>query len=74
MCIRDRPDHEQLWAYTRSWQGQTLLMVANLSSGTVEVDWTELPSVAGAQLLLGTHEGDAGVLLRPWESRIYLIG
>ena len=68
------PDHEQLWAYTRSWQGQTLLMVANLSSGTVEVDWTELPSVADAQLLLGTHEGDTGVLLRPWESRIYLIG
>lgn len=68
------PEHEQLWAYTRTWQGETLLVLANLSSAELAVEWSELPPVAGADLLLGTHGGAAGERLRPWESRIYLIG
>ncbi|MFT4296341.1 MAG: alpha-glucosidase [Micropruina sp.] len=64
------PDHEQLWAFTRSLGDETMLVLANCSSSPVTVPAEGLPDVTGAELLLGTHAaGDAGELA-PWESRI----
>jgi oligo-1,6-glucosidase len=61
------PDHPQVYAFTRSYQGVELLVLANLSgtSSTVDVGgWSE------AELVLGTHGTGGTGTLAPWESRI----
>jgi oligo-1,6-glucosidase len=66
------PDHEQLYAFTRTLGEQVLLVVANFSSDEVDVPEGSLPSVEGAEVLLGTHSSTSSAL-QPWESRIYLL-
>ena len=68
------PDHEQIWALTRTLGDQVLLVVANCSSSPATVPAGALPDVSGARLLLGTHPGATSAELAPWESRIHLIG
>jgi oligo-1,6-glucosidase len=68
------PDHEQIWALTRTFGEQVLVMVADCSSHPVAVPPGSLPDVTGARLLLSTHPGAASAELQPWESRIHLIG
>jgi oligo-1,6-glucosidase len=61
------PDDERVYAFTRSYQGVELLVLANVSGAPATVD---VPGWDGAELLLGTH-GSAGTgTLQPWESRV----
>lgn len=64
------PDHEQIWAFTRSGDDSTLLVVANISSTEVAVPREGLPSLEDAELVLGTHGVGSPEVLAPWESRI----
>ena len=64
------PDHEQLWAFTRTLGDDTLLVLANCSSAPAEIPSEQLPALAGAGVLLGTHPDGAESALAPWESRI----
>ena len=66
------PDHEQLWAFTRTLGGTRLLVLANFSSRAATVDPGDVPDTAGADLLLATHSGES-LDLQPWESRVYLL-
>ena len=68
------PDHEQIWALTRTLGDQVLLMIANCSSEPVLVPSDAVPDLTDAQLLLATHEDSMSFELAPWESRIYLRG
>ena len=68
------PDHEQLWALTRTLDDQVLVMIANCSSEPTTVPADALPDLGGAQLLLATHADWRALDLEPWESRIYLLG
>ena len=68
------PDHDQLWAITRSLAGQMLVMVANCSSRAATVPKDALPDLTGARSLLTTHGDSTSADLQPWESRIHLIG
>ncbi len=64
------PDHEQVWAFTRTHLDVQLLVVANLSDREVEADVPDT-GWADAELLLGNLPGGRGGLrLRPWESRV----
>ena len=66
------PEHESLWAFTRTSAEATLLVLANLSSAELALPVTDLPDLTGATLLLGSH-GDSeptATTLAPWESRI----
>ena len=68
------PDHDRLYAFTRILNGQTLLVLANVSDAplTVQGDW--LPDdISGAELLLGNYPGDGSAALRPWEARLYRL-
>jgi oligo-1,6-glucosidase len=67
------PDHDQLWAFTRTLDGRVILVVANCSSETVTAPWDELPNLDAAQVLLATHAAGAVGELQPWESRVYLL-
>jgi oligo-1,6-glucosidase len=68
------PDHEQIWALTRTLDDQVLLMIANCSSEPVLVPSDTMPDLTDAQLLLATHEDSMSYELAPWESRVYLRG
>jgi oligo-1,6-glucosidase len=65
------PDHEELFAYTRTLGDDVLLVVANWSSQPCPLP-DSLPSLDAAELLLGTHAG-LGDQLAPWESRLYRL-
>ena len=64
------PDHQQLWALTRTLGDDTLLVLANCSSAPAEIPSEQLPALAGAGVVLGTHPGGGESRLAPWESRI----
>jgi oligo-1,6-glucosidase len=66
------PDDPKLYAFTRSYEGVDLLVVANFSKdgavipGTVADDWVD------AELVLCNVDGERdGLRMEPWESRIY---
>ena len=63
-----------IYAFTRSYEATTLLVVANFSSSDVDIAATELPDAdawLGAELLLGNYSDAATWTLRPWEARLY---
>ena len=68
------PDHEQIWALTRTLDDQVLLMIANCSSYPGRVSPGAVPDLTDAKVLLATHGDSTSLDLEPWESRIYLFG
>lgn len=62
------PDHDQLWAFTRTKAGDRLLVLANCSSVPAPIPEGELPELTGGTLLISTHGDPASTELRPWES------
>ena len=68
------PDHEQVYAFTRSLEGRVLLVLANAGREPVPLAplRADLPrGLAGAAVLLGNLGGaPADTDLRPWEARV----
>jgi oligo-1,6-glucosidase len=63
------PDHEQVYAFTRSLDGSTLLVVCNL--GRTAYPLAELlPEAVGAELVLGNLPSSDPAVLGPWEARV----
>ncbi|MGY1732794.1 alpha-glucosidase [Geodermatophilus sp. SYSU D01045] len=63
------PEHDEVYAFTRSLDGDTLLVVCNL--GAKEQDLAGLlPEAVGAEVVLGNLPEDDPAVLRPWEARI----
>jgi len=69
------PEHEQLYAFTRSLDNVTLLVVGNFSSSDVSLaDVPDVETWVGADLVLRNYPDPAGAqtsTLRPWEARVY---
>jgi oligo-1,6-glucosidase len=63
------PDHDQVYAFTRSLAGEVLLVVCNLSR-TAQSLAELLPQAVDAELVLGNLPDDDPALLRPWEARV----
>lgn len=66
------PEHERLFAFTRSLGDQVWLVLANWSSEPVELP-DGLPDQAGADLVLGTHAAADPGVLAGWESRVHRL-
>lgn len=73
------PEHEQLFAYTRTTPEQTLLVVANMSGAPVRATLPGTEAALAGRMVLGTHAlppdrgtDGAAIVLAPWESRVYL--
>lgn len=68
------PEDRQIFAYTRRWEGETLLVVCNLSGREVQA---ELPQELAGQPLLIANMPDTRVeqamTLRPWEAFAVLV-
>ena len=74
------PDDPTVYAFTRSLDGVTLLVVANFSGAPTPVALPDAADWARDELLLGNYvappadDGDGDMTLRPWEARIYRRG
>jgi oligo-1,6-glucosidase len=78
------PEHPQLFAYTRSLDDRSLLVLANLSSEPATFDAAQLPAWAvgggdapAAELVLsnlGSATEATSGSLRPWEAVVYSRG
>jgi oligo-1,6-glucosidase len=68
------PDHDQVWAFTRTLGETVLLVLANCSSHRVTLSPDDVPDRSGARVLIGTHGTTDRLELAPWESRVYLRG
>ena len=65
------PEHEELYAFTRTRGGESLLVVANASDAPLD---GPLPvDVSAATLVLGNYPGTEASGLRPWEARLYRL-
>ncbi|MCA1055745.1 alpha-glucosidase [Rossellomorea aquimaris] len=71
------PDHDKIYAYSRHFEGETMIVMLNFSEGTPVF---ELPSEyeSMADLLIGNYDTEAEgdireVKLRPYEARVYVL-
>ncbi len=63
------PEHDEVYAFTRSLAGSTLLVVCNVSRTPHDLT-ALLPEAVGAELVLGNLPEDDPAVLRPWEARV----
>lgn len=67
-------EDEHIFAYTRTLDDQQLLVVANFSDGENSAAVENADTWAGEEVLLGNYpapDPNTGLLLRPWEVRVY---
>ena len=62
------PDDDQVFAYRRHYQGQTLLVISNFTDQTVTRDYQQ---ATATEKLIGNYADDQGTTLRPYESKVY---
>jgi oligo-1,6-glucosidase len=64
-----------IYAFTRTHEGVELLVLGNFSSDNVPVNLPDASTWAATELLLGNYNdvdtGSSGIVLRPWEARVY---
>ncbi|EKY3997067.1 alpha,alpha-phosphotrehalase [Enterobacter roggenkampii] len=60
------PEHPSLWCYRRQWQGQTLMVVANLSHTPQE--WQTEALSDKSQVLMSNYPAPQTTSLRPFEA------
>jgi oligo-1,6-glucosidase len=63
------PDHDEVYAFTRSLDGETLLVVCNMSR-TQQPLATLLPEAIDAEVVLGNLPPADPAVLGPWEARV----
>ncbi|MCW2698285.1 MAG: malL [Modestobacter sp.] len=63
------PEHDDVYAFTRELDGETLLVVCNLSATTFELQ-DLLPAAVGAELVLGNLPDPDPVRLGAWDARV----
>jgi oligo-1,6-glucosidase len=63
------PDHETVYAFTRTLDGSSLLVVCNVSSAPQDLAGL-LPHAVDAELVLGNVAVADPAVLAPWEARV----
>ncbi|WP_067605514.1 glycoside hydrolase family 13 protein [Nocardiopsis listeri] len=68
-------DDPRVFAYTRTLDGRTLLVLANWSGGAAPVELSGDIVGTGGRMLIGNYPEPERVLapLRPWEARVHLL-
>lgn len=64
-------DHPELFVYTRAWEKQTLLVVANFYSN--KVSFTMPEAFIKARCLIGNYTERKDSFLQPYEAAMYII-
>jgi len=63
-------DDDQVYAYRRHYEGQTILVLSNFTDKTITRDYQQLDA---DELLISNYTDDQGKTLRPYESKVYLF-
>ncbi|MCW2531905.1 MAG: malL [Blastococcus sp.] len=66
------PEHDEVYAFTRSLQDDVLLVMCNVSRAPYPLAEL-LPGAVGAELVLGNLAVADATVLRPWEARVLRI-
>jgi oligo-1,6-glucosidase len=66
------PEHPEVYAFTRSLDGDVLLVVCNVSRTTQPLAEL-LPEAVDADLVLGNLPAPDAAVLRPWEARVLRV-
>jgi oligo-1,6-glucosidase len=72
-------EHDQIYAYTRILDNETLLVITNFSSETPEFQLPGLIQYNSKHLLISNYEVDenndniSSIFLKPYEARVYLL-
>ncbi|HKU51373.1 MAG TPA: alpha-amylase family glycosyl hydrolase, partial [Nitrospira sp.] len=71
-------DHEEIYAFTRTWENELLLVILNFSGNTPVFDLPETLTYTSADLLIGNYSVDSNqdlhrLTLRPYEARVYRL-
>ncbi|WP_251954111.1 glycoside hydrolase family 13 protein [Levilactobacillus brevis] len=64
------PEDDQVFAYKRHYQGQTLLVMSNFTDQTVTRDYGQAEA---SERLIGNYADDQGTTLRPYETKVYMF-
>jgi oligo-1,6-glucosidase len=67
------PEHEDVYAFTRTLDGEVRLVICNVSRNSYRLAGL-LPQALDARLVLGNLRDEDPELLRPWEARVLTIG
>lgn len=62
------PDDDQVFAYRRHYNGQTLLVISNFTDQTITRDYQQTQA---NKLLIGNYQDDQGTEIRPYETKVY---
>ncbi|MFL6098552.1 MAG: glycoside hydrolase family 13 protein [Actinomycetales bacterium] len=69
------PDHEHVYAFSRTLEDTKLLVLANFSGSPVTIDLPDADLWTGAELVLGNYPATPGLepstTLRPWEAHVH---
>jgi oligo-1,6-glucosidase len=68
------PNDAAIYAFTRSLDGVTLLVLGNFSSDEARAGLDDAADWAREELLIGNYpprDDEDGIVLRPWETRVY---
>ena len=63
------PEDEEVFAYKRRYNGETLLVISNFTDKELTRDYDQ----KDGQLLIGNYDDDKNMNLRPYESKVYLF-
>ena len=71
-------NHPEIFAYKRSLNGETLIVICNFSEKEIETDLSRELSYNASELLISNYfdtdvELKGTMLLRPYEARVYLL-
>ncbi|HEY0508247.1 MAG TPA: alpha-glucosidase C-terminal domain-containing protein [Blastococcus sp.] len=66
------PEHDEVYAFTRSLEDDVLLVMCNVSRTPYPLAEL-LPGAVGAELVLGNLAVADATVLRPWEARVLRI-
>lgn len=64
------PDDQEVYAYRRHYQGQTLLVISSFTSKDISRSY---PEEKTGKLIISNYHDDQGEKLRPYESKAYMI-
>ncbi len=63
------PEDEEVFAYKRRYNGETLLVISNFTDKEVSRDYNQ----SKGKLLIGNYSDDKDTEFRAYESKVYLL-
>lgn len=67
------PEHDQIFAYKRTYEDETMLIMANLFDKEAEVEFPQELKERKFELVMSNYEDENKLILKPFEARVYRL-